>query len=324
MYPPLRRFSLFVGLLILFCHPGFAAQEGGVRDAIDRGLAWVAAHPATSRDGGFPDLVDEALFYVTIKRLTADKDLDAHHQRAFEECISRLERSPGLERWSRKPHKTLIDHYHLLLATHLIGSVRERTADQARIIEEAQSSLANSRFDHPTFRLTIALLLRHLGATPRVSLDELLDAGMINRVMRPVVSASLVRPPGRPPLLHPLGYYALIHEVAALTDFGRLPLSPWLLERRARLDVVLREGARRAMMSGQVDLLAEILLCHHMLKLPVTGELLVGVDFLLATQRADGSWGEQATLRPNHVRHTVLTATAALLAYRVTAPCSPA
>jgi len=308
----------FIGLLLFLCNPGFSAEESEIDAAIDRGLAWVMAHPATCQEGGFQDIVDEGLFYLSVKRLTSDKTFDLRYEQAFEDCIFRLEASPEFERRLKKQNKTLIEYYHLLLATYLIETVRKPTASHESVIEDAQRTLANNRFENPTFRLTVALLLQHLGATPQVSMDELLDASLINRGAQRDVSpfpGQLLR---RSPFQHPLAYYALVHEVAALTNFGRLPVSPWLMERRSRIGRILQEGSRRAMVSAHVDLLAEMLLCNHMLGLPVTGELRVGVDFLVASQRADGTWGEQTTPRANRMRHAVLTATAALLAYKTT------
>ena len=86
------------------------------------------------------------------------------------------------------------------------------------------------------------------------------------------------------------------------------------------VDEVLAEGARRARAAGESDLLAELILCSHMLQLPLSGELAVGRDELVRRQRADGSWGKQRTFRSNRTRHAVQTATAALAVYRNTLP----
>ncbi|MEA2093195.1 MAG: hypothetical protein U9P11_01375, partial [Pseudomonadota bacterium] len=118
----------FIGLLLFLSNPGFSAEESEVDVAIDRGLAWVMAHPATCQEGGFQDIVDEGLFYLSIKRLTSDKTFDLRHEQAFEDCISRLEASPEFERRLKKQNKTLIEYYHLLLATYLIETVRKPTA----------------------------------------------------------------------------------------------------------------------------------------------------------------------------------------------------
>jgi hypothetical protein len=317
---PTRALSAILTFLLLFsCHPVFSADETAVDAAIDRGLAWIMAHPATCQDGGFLDIVDEGLFYLTIRRLGSGKMPDALHERAFEDCISRLEASPEFERRLKKQDKTLFEQYHLLLATYLIETVRKPAVSHDRVIAEARRTLANSGSENQTFRLTVALLIQHLGATPPVSMAELLDASLVNRVTQRDVSKLPGQPPHRSTFQRPLAYYALVHEVAALTDFGRLPPSPWLIERRSRIGRILQDGALRAMVSAHVDLLAEMLLCNHMLDLAMTGELLAGVDFLVASQHADGSWGEQVTSpHTNRVRHAVQTATAALLAYKTT------
>lgn len=306
----------FIGMLLLLCNPVFSAEESEVDTAINRGLAWVISHPATCQDGGFPDIVDEGLFYLTVKRLSSDKTFDSLYERAFEDCISRLEASPEFERGLKKQNKALIEHYHLLLATYLIETVRKPTVSHDSVVAKAQRTLATNHSENPTFRLTVALLLQHLGATPQVSMGELLDASLINRVAQRDVLPFSGKLHNRSLFQRPFAYYALVHEVAALTDFGRLPVSPWLVERRSHIGRILQEGSRRAMVSSHVDLLAEMLLCNHMLGLPITGELRLGVDFLIASQRADGSWGEQVTHRANNMRHAVLTATAALLAYK--------
>lgn len=306
------------GLLVFFCNPGVSANSDAneIAIAIDKGLAWILAHPATCQDGGFLDIVDEGLFYRTLKRLDTDKAQQALYRQASNDCLSRLESSPEFEQRLVKQQKTLFEHYHLLLATHLIEAGRKHTAGHDTVIAEAQSALANNRRENPTFRLTIALLLQHLGARPTVTMDELLDASLINSVTQPAGSTFAAEPARKPPLRSRMQYYALVHEVAALTDFGHLPLSPWLSERRGQLGLILEEGLRRAMLSADIDLIAELLLCNHMLGLPLTGQIRSGVDFLVARQQEDGSWGQQATRRLNRSRHSVQTATAALLAYQ--------
>ncbi len=303
-----------LGLLLFVCSNGFSAGEGDIDAAIERGLAWIMANPATCEDGGFLDLVDEGLFYLSIRRMSAGPGSDSRYERAFDDCIARLVASPGFERRLNQPNKTLIEHYHLLLATYLIEAVQGPMAGRDPVIEEAQRTLVNNRFENPTFRLTVAMLLRHLGEAPQVSMNDLLGASLINH------SAQVDRPlfPGQPPpgslYQHPLAYYALVHEVAALTEFGRLPVSDWLMVRRDSIGRILQEGSRRFMVSAHIDLLAEILLCNHMLDLPLSGDLRAAAAFLVASQHADGTWGEQETPRLNRRRHAVQTVTAALMA----------
>jgi hypothetical protein len=306
------------GLLVFLCNPGVSAETDSseITIAIDRGLGWVLANPATCKDGGFLDIVDEGLFYRTIKRLDTDNAQQALYQQASDDCLSRLASSPAFQQRLKKQDKTLFEHYHLLLATHLIESGRRQATGRDTVIAQAQGALANSRFENPTFRLTIALLLQHLGAQAPVNMDVLLDASLVSRVTQPAGLPFAAAPARRPPLLSRMQYYALVHEVAALTDFGHLPASSWLRERSSQLGLILQEGVRQSMMSADIDLLAELLLCNHMLGLSLTGPLRSGIDFLVTQQHADGSWGQQATHRQNRSRHSVQTATAALLAYQ--------
>lgn len=298
------------------CISGFAAKQGEIEATIDRGQTWIMENPASSEDGGFLDMIDEVLFYLTIERLTSDGQQDVRYGQAAEDSVARLATSREFDQWLEKPNKTLIEHYHLLLATHLLEIAGRPTPGRDAVVEQAQGALAESDFENPTIRLTVALLLQHLGATPRIRVEGLLETSLINYVAALGASPWPGQSLGVPPFQHTFGYYALVHEVAALTDFGRLPASAWLMDRRSQVNRILQEGARRAMMTDCVDLLAELLLCNHMLDLPLTGELRAGVEFLVENQRADGTWGEQKTLRANRTRHAVQTATAALMAYK--------
>ena len=70
------------------------------------------------------DLVGDGLFYLTIKRLSFNSEYDMHFEEACEDCMSRLESSPEFDRQLKKPNKMLIEHYHLLLASHIINTAR--------------------------------------------------------------------------------------------------------------------------------------------------------------------------------------------------------
>ena len=71
-------------------------------------------------------------------------------------------------------------------------------------------------------------------------------------------------------------------------------------------------------MTRNYDLLAELVVTLYLLREPLKPQVRAALDTLLANQKPDGSWGTStATTRHNKVRNTVLTATAALLAYRL-------
>jgi hypothetical protein len=109
---------------------------------------------------------------------------------------------------------------------------------------------------------------------------------------------------------------ALVHEVIALTDFGRRPPAPWLTERRAALLPSLVDAVRWARAERNLDLACELVMTARFLGAPLYAELHGLKDELIASQQPDGDWGASPTTpRQNRLRHTVLTATATLWAY---------
>jgi hypothetical protein len=191
---------------------------------------------------------------------------------------------------------------------------------QPEIIARAQYALASSPFSDPTKRLTIALYLERLGAEPGISVDKALGNSRIERIARgrpPALPAAGAGPQQR--LATTLHLYALVHEIIALTDFGRQPTPDWLKNRLAPLNRFLLKAIGWAGASGNVDLLSELLLTARFVDAPLDGILPDVLQQLLDGQRADGSWGEYETLRPNKRRHAVFTATTALSSYALAA-----
>lgn len=297
--------------LLVYAGAGRGATAAELDAAISLGMDWVAAHPATSDDGGFTDLVDEGLFHLTVRRTLGAAELSGELDSALRDWSSRLLAAPGWRQDAALPWAPqLILHYHRLLAAHLLDQVGRETPDKPELVGAAQRALGASGGHYPTFRLTVALLLQHLGADPVIAPESLLGSSAISRMLQE-------SPPAPSNWRHPLFYYAVVHEVAALTDFGNLPPGEWLLQRRDAIGRQLIGGVHQAMATGQVDLLAELLLCLDMLGL-ANGELLRdGSHYLISRQQTDGSWGEQVqSSRENRVRHAVQTATAALIRYR--------
>ena len=244
--------------LMLLSSPHTEAGNDPVGAAVERGVAWVIDHPATVDDGGFLDIVDESLFYLTLGRLAADQASRLRYGGFLEQSLARLISALEAELALNKPRDSLMDNYHIVLAAHLLGTVDKPFASRDRIIGEAQRVLQASQREAPTFRITVALLLQHLGAEPQVDIDALLETSLINQVAGAGNLSVFGRGAAYPAFRHPLFYYALVHEIAALTDFGRIPASAWLTGRRNAVGRVLREGVGPAMRSGQIDLLADV------------------------------------------------------------------
>jgi hypothetical protein len=292
------------------------ALQADLRAAVARGLDWIERHPATLQDGGLPDLLDEGLGYLMLSTLSADNDARQRFAAIFSERMASLAGMPAFAQWVTAGRRRLTDHYHLVLAAHLMHQAGNPSDLQPQIIARAQYALASSPFSDPTKRLTIALFLERLGAEPGISVDQALENSRIERIVRgrpPALPAAGAGPQQR--LATTLHLYALVHEIIALTDFGRQPTPAWLENRLAPLNRFLLEAIGWAGASGNVDLLSELLLTARFVDAPLEGILPDVLAQLLDGQREDGSWGEYETRRPNKRRHAVFTATTALWSY---------
>jgi hypothetical protein len=296
------------------------ALQADLRTAVARGLDWIERHPATLQDGGLPDLLDEGLGYLMLSTLSGDEASRQRFAATFRERMASLAGMPAFAQWATAGRKRLTDHYHLVLAAHLMRQAGSPSDRQPEIVARAQFALASSPFSDPTKRLTIALFLERLGAESGISVDKALANSRIERIASgrsPALPAAGAGPQQR--LAASLHLYALVHEIIALTDFGRQAPPAWLENRLAPLNRFLLEAIDWAGAGGNVDLLSELLLTARFVDAPLDGILPDVLQRLLDGQREDGSWGEYETRRPNKRRHAVFTATTALWSYALPA-----
>ena len=327
---PVRNFLLAV---LLLTQAPLQAQpiESGVTDstdirtAIGRGLHWIETHPASLQDGGLTDLIDEGVAFYLFQRLARQPEQRRYFQTALQQHMAALDALPEFSQWARQPHKRLLDHYHLVLAAWLMQRAGEPSTVQAEIVRRAQYALASTRSPLPSVPLTIAVFLQHLGEPSPISLDNLLRASLTQRIAdgkAPVlVSGTTASPQQRHSSR--VQVYALIHEVVALTDFGRLAPPAWLAKRRTAVIGFLRTAMHQARTEGNIDLLAEILGSLFFLQVPPDATIHASLQELVNHQLPDGSWGDQPLDRQNKRRHAVHTATAALWAYGQVHPLPP-
>ncbi|MGD2075856.1 MAG: hypothetical protein PVI91_00430 [Gammaproteobacteria bacterium] len=293
------------------------SKDAAIRAALSRALAWIETHPATPADGGLGDMIDEAVAWRVFQQLARDPENRERFSRLFRSRMRELSQSAAFQRWSAQPHKPLIDHYHLVLAAHLMKRAGQASPLIRSIADQARRSLQGS-FANPTVRLTTALFLSHLDDQTNIDIDALLAESLIEQLARDPQLVPIVGAEAGPSQRRRISWllYALVHEVVALTDFGGLPPPVWLAGRREPVVAVLTEGILWARAQGNLDLLAELVVTVHFLGEPLPPQAHEGLETLLAEQDPDGSWGASSTTsRPDPVRHTVLTSTAALLAW---------
>lgn len=298
-----------------------AAMQAQIRSAVAHGLDWIGQHPASLQDGGLPDLLDEGVGFMMLSTLSTDPGARERFAARFRERMVSLGEMPEFAQWVMAGQKRLTDHYHLVLAARLMRQAGSPTDLQPVIVARAQQVLAVTPYSDPTKRLTIALFLSQLGADPGISVDAALSASRIEHIARgqpPALPAASANPSQR--LAASLHLYALVHEIIALTDFGRQPPPDWLESRLEPLNRFLLEAIAWAGRAGNVDLLSELLLSARFLDAPLQEILPDALQQLLAGQQDDGSWGAYETHRPNKLRHAVFTATAALWSHAGAAP----
>ena len=317
---PARAFTLTLLL---------AATATGAADALDgdqhieasiaRALDWIENHRATPEDGGLPDMIDEGVSFRVFGALSPKPSDHEHFARLFRSQMAAINERAEFERWVLRPNKALIDHYHLVLAAHQTRLAGLTSPLTPLIVAQAQRALATATFENPTVRLTTALFLSRLGGSDAIDINVLLDYSLIAQLAR---DCEFIRLPSGDATRYERQaatwlLYALVHEVVALTDFGQLQPSPWLAARRDAVTGVLLDALSWASKENNMDLTAELAITLYFLAQPLGEPLQDALNGLLRTQHPDGSWGASTTTsRPNKVRHTVLTASAALLAYR--------
>jgi hypothetical protein len=314
--------SLLTAAATCAAHPVADAAdrpEHEIQPASARALDWIERHPATPDDGGLPDMIDEGVSLRVFQHLATTAAESGRFARLFRARMARLGALIELQRWVEQPHKALIDHYHLVLAAYLMEGAGLNSPLVPMIRQQAQRALAAATFEPPTVRLTTALFLSRLAGAPAVDMQDLLASSMIEQlghnrhfIALPGAEATAQQRRKATWLL-----YALVHEVVALTDFGRILPSPWLAARRDAVAEVLLEAVPWAGAQHNWDLAAELVVTLYFLDQPLTAELQAVLDDLVAHQQPDGSWGASAsTSRRNKLRHTVLTSAAVLLARR--------
>ena len=296
--------------------PMETAADTDVAAAITRGLAWIERHPATLQDGGLIDIVDEGVAFLVLRNLSRRLGDRSRFAAALRARLTALEQLPAFEAWVYAPRKTLIDHYHLVLTAHLMRLAGQPSAFQPIIVEQAQRALLATPRASPTVRLTIAAFLDHLHEAPAARVDGLLASSLVAQVARAGLPALPAQATEDARNMTTLLLSALVHEIIALTDFGRRPPSPWLAERRAALLPSLVDAVHWARAERNLDLACELVMTARFLGAPLHAELHGLKDDLIASQQPDGDWGASPTTpRQNQMRHTVLTATATLWAY---------
>jgi hypothetical protein len=100
--------------------------------------------------------------------------------------------------------------------------------------------------------------------------------------------------------------FAITHLVYTLNDYSRYRLAPEWLSQEFEF---LRENLKEPVAAGDAELLGEFVDCLRAFGLPESdGVVSSGVEYLLASQNADGSWGDVDEADVHTRYHTAWTA----------------
>ena len=317
-----RRAGLFAVLLLIIAPVAPAGPrdfDGEIIQAASaRAIAWIENHRATPEDGGLPDMIDEGVSFRVFRELSRTASQRERFAHLFRSQMAALNQHVEFERWVSRPQKSLFDYYHLVLAAYLAEGAGQPNPRAAVISEQARQALTTVASANPTVRLTTALFLTRFDEQAGIDIESLLADSLIERISHERHFITLPGNNATPSQLHAATWllYALIHEIVALTDFGHLPVTPWLAVRHDAVVRILLDAVTWAGAQQNRDLVAELIVTLYFLKEPLHAQVQAALDELVASQLPDGSWGESITsMRPNKVRHTVLTCAAALLVY---------
>ena len=108
--------------------------------------------------------------------------------------------------------------------------------------------------------------------------------------------------------------YGLTHVVLIASEYLRSRPEPadWPLEARRLDDGLSVLAAKQPLDPSWLDILAEVLLCRVLLKLPDTATSKAAVTAVLAAQAPDGAWGAPSDPLVNRWHHTQMAALALL------------
>ncbi len=320
----LKELSLFCCLVCFLCVGCFKVHSVNFKDVVGecngqtqqdlvicRGLEWLLEHPVDIKADGFLELGEEInLFYKFY--LKADNEPEKKFFRSLVE--SKID-------YLLNEHDLKVEFAGEITAYLNFAKIMKRMdikrPDYQDFIEK---EILTSPMTYPpgiTYAILNSALIEDIGSEPRMSLGSLVSQGVIARF-------------SRNPELVPIGkayastddvmnfYYDITHEVFAVSNFGDRDPTQYLLENEIQyLKDLIPQGIATYIEDGQVDILAELIICAKLLNYTDFYNFKEGVQYILNAQKEDGSFGlieRMAFLgRPNLYRHGVLVAIWALI-----------
>ncbi|MGA1794974.1 MAG: DUF6895 family protein [bacterium] len=282
------------------------------QQAICRGMDWLFKNPVDIHREGFMELGEEInLFYMFYLNAGSAGEKEFYRS-AIRSRIERLLREHDL----RVNHfEEILGYLYFVHIMNRMGISNERYEDfvETEVLPNGMMHHGQSN----TFMLLSSAMIEGLGRSPQVPFQRLLDQGIIARLSpRPdlvpidkvyVTSADIQN-----------FYYDVTHEIFAMSNYGERDPSTCLLDHELQfLKGIIPRGMARFVEEGEVDIVAELIVCARMIGCTDFHGFEDAVLFILDAQKDDGSFGPIRRMsflgRPNIYRHGVLVALWALV-----------
>lgn len=293
---------------------GACRDQSQKAQVICRGLRWLLEHPADIKDPqGFLEMGGELhIFYQFYVRSNNSRE-----KNFFKGLItSRI-------RYLLNKHDFKVNYAGEITAYLIFAKVMKKLGiHSSRYRHFIDKEIVNNDKTYPlnvniNATIFISGLIDGIGDKPKIPFRDILRWGVIARYSS---SPDLI-PCGKPHVLSRYKmefYYMITHEIFAMANFGDRDPRHFLGKKELQfLKNIIPFGISTSMEWGEVDILAELIICARMLGYTDFEGLEEGVQYLLDFQKEDGAFGPSIRAadlgRTDSYRHVVVMALWALL-----------
>lgn len=292
-----------------------ACQEHSRKaEVICRGLSWLLYHPADINEyHGFLEMGGELLifyhFYV--------RSNNPRERKYFRHLItSRIHYLLNEHEWGVR-YSGETNAY--LIFAYVMKKLGIQSSEYQQFIEK--EIVNNEKTYHLDVNMNVAIsisgLIDGIGYVPKIPFRDILQQGIIAQYSERPDLIPYNKFLANPRYMMEF-FYMIAHEIFAMSNFGHRDPTFFLGEESLQwLKGVISMGISRSMEWGEVDILAELIVCAKLLGYIDFEGFEEGVQYILDSQEIDGSFGSSIRAaeigRSEFNRHVVVMALWALL-----------
>ncbi|MBN2374516.1 hypothetical protein JXL19_12085 [bacterium] len=308
----LARLSVFITAIIIsfsvFSCNKSESPGSNISNTIHKALSWVYGRPANFIEGGFIEMAEEIITFYILGNNAKDASKKSSYIKQIEKRLDFIA--------SRKDFKVYHQEYTMFLALAFISEkLGLKSIDFRKIIED---QLISDPFLYPSYHITThiwnTVYMERLGYNPPKSLEYLMPKSTLSMEIRQKLLFQHVNARPDPLYIDPISItiYDMTHEIFSLTDFGNLPPPPIIAENQDFFSQLFNRAIEWAIEMKHIDILAELIMSVKILDLKTVPSVQSGIEFIISSQKKDGSFGITNPSRPNVYRHGILVSIMAL------------